>query len=90
MIRLDSWNLESCSSEEIQRKPTTKKLKTKHYIVSTTVIPINRRSGSLIASSGTQLRALRCPDAIFRYGSSSLTFSGPPQMNMTPDSRSQA
>ncbi|KAG8295966.1 hypothetical protein J6590_067984 [Homalodisca vitripennis] len=28
-LRLDSWNLESCSSEEIQRKSTTKKLKTK-------------------------------------------------------------
>ncbi|KAG8301948.1 hypothetical protein J6590_041384 [Homalodisca vitripennis] len=29
-LKLDSWNLESCSSEEIQRKSTTKKLKTEH------------------------------------------------------------
>ncbi|KAG8270874.1 hypothetical protein J6590_075448 [Homalodisca vitripennis] len=32
---LDSWNLESCSSEEIQRKLATKKLKTNLYFVST-------------------------------------------------------
>ncbi|KAG8250882.1 hypothetical protein J6590_092858 [Homalodisca vitripennis] len=35
----DSWNVESCSSEEVQTKQATKKLKMKSYIVLTPETP---------------------------------------------------
>ncbi|KAG8289917.1 hypothetical protein J6590_094826 [Homalodisca vitripennis] len=74
-LRLDYWNLESCLSEEIQRKSTTKKLKTKHlhrFDSRDTYKKVN-----LVVSLSHQTRSLREHDSRFQEGS--------PRQHQIPD-----